>query len=306
MKSKRTATLSRSVEKIRYGLEHDRVLGMLLGLHAGDSLGASLEFEPRNTSLSHKSITGGGAFDWRPGQATDDTDLALLVLGAMKDGNRLDIDLLRESLIDYLDSGPPDIGATTAAAIGRMKSGLEYGGTENEEEQGNGSLMRVAPLALLDLPSQELQTIIEKQARLTHAHPNCIFADQCFVMALKNALGGMTLVELRETLRDSLLKNSFFKTHIANSHLDKWNELPNSGWVVHSIHVLVWSLYNCSSFEDALIKVVNLGGDADTNGAICGAMWGAIEGLDSIPKEWLALLERRKEFSELIRSSFIA
>lgn len=273
---------------------------MLLGLHAGDSLGAPVEFSDKNPSLDHRSMIDCIQRNHRKGAATDDTALALLVLKAMPGISGLDINRLRKNMIDYLDSNPPGIGIATAAAIGRMKNGMKFGGTQNEDEQGNGSLMRVAPLALLDLPIQDHQMLIDAQASLTHAHPNCIFADRCFVQALKNALRGKPLAEVRDLLRESLLANKFFSDQIANAHLQTWDDLPNSGWVVHSLHVLVWSLFNCTSFEDALIKVVNLGGDADTNGAICGAMWGAVGGVEAIPKEWLEVLEHRNEIGNLV------
>jgi ADP-ribosyl-[dinitrogen reductase] hydrolase len=274
---------------------------MLLGLHTGDSLGAPLEFGPSLPDLSHRSMTGGGSFDWRPGQATDDTDLALLVLKAIKGKSSFDLAALRKSLVEYLDAEPVDIGNTTASAIGRLKNGEAFGGTENEDEQGNGSLMRVAPLALLDLPDAEIISVIEQQARLTHAHINCLVADRCFVRALKASLNGAQLNEVRAVLLNSVLDFGPFAEHLTGAESTDWDELPNSGWVVHSLHVLIWSLFNCESFEDALVKVVNLGGDADTNGAICGALWGAIEGVDAIPQSWLAALERREHFEELLK-----
>jgi ADP-ribosyl-[dinitrogen reductase] hydrolase len=62
--------------------------------------------------------------------------------------------------------------------------------------------------------------------------------------------------------------------------------LANSGWVRHTLESAVWGLLTTGTFEDAVVQVVNLGNDADTAGAVVGALAGAAYGLDAIPRRW--------------------
>ncbi len=75
---------------------------------------------------------------------------------------------------------------------------------------------------------------------------------------------------------------------IAAAASKRREELPNSGWVRHTLESAVWALVATASFEEAVVQAVNLGHDADTTGAVVGALAGAAYGLDAIPATWRA------------------
>src|SRR5262249_38519800 len=127
----------------------DRERGLLLGLHAGDALGATLEFEPpRPEADFHREIAGGGAFHWEPGAATDDTDMMLCVLESLAACRRLDRADLSQRFLSWYKTNPRDIGLTVQMSLENIAKGqpLDSCGQDHERAQGNGSLMRCAPL----------------------------------------------------------------------------------------------------------------------------------------------------------------
>ncbi len=281
----------------------DRELGMLFGLHAGDALGATLEFKnPREESEWLREIVGGGGFSWRPGQATDDTDLMLCLLEAIGSGrDAISWDELKENLLLWFTSGPIDIGHTTRMGLNLLRRGLplhKCGSTE-ENSQGNGSLMRCAPLALLKISSAELRSVVEIQASITHAHPRCVSADLILIEALRSLLSGSSKSEVwKESISLASKLDGVLHGALQETPSLAWEELRNSGYVVDTLVAGFWGLLHGVEFEEALIKVVNRGNDADTCGAVAGALCGAYYGIDGIPKRWLEALEESKRIKE--------
>jgi ADP-ribosylglycohydrolase len=161
----------------------DRMAGALLGVHAGDALGATLEFRSWSDIAAEypaglREIVGGGAFSWAPGHATDDTDLTRAVLLAYLDHRAASAwhgpvpagsaqassppdDPVR-SAADYMlawlegdwpgrepGSAPRDIGGATSVGLRRYRdSGDPRAAGAGAGQAGNGSLMRCIPTAL--------------------------------------------------------------------------------------------------------------------------------------------------------------
>lgn len=268
----------------------DRVLGMLFGHHAGESLGVTLEFMSPVLDRSHVDIVGREDVGFRPGQATDDVEMMLEVLRAMPDRSSLDVNTLRQGFIRWFDSEPVDIGMTCKRGIRNLKAGSIDGGT-HEEDQGNGSLMRVAPLALLDVSKSELYQICSAQARLTHCSTVCTHADFLYVKLLRQILAGC---DQRQALRYLEIQSEHHEElfwAVAHGTVSSWEKLPASGWALHGICAVAWALKNCRSYESAIVDIANRGNDADTNAAIVGAVFGALYGVEAIPQRWLQKLE---------------
>ncbi len=270
----------------------DRELGMLLGLHAGDSLGATLEFQaPVSESKWLREIVGGGPLRWNPGDATDDTDLMICVLSAIqKNRTEFSFETLIDGFLSWYDSDPVDIGNTTERGLERLIEGHppEKCGSSGEYDQGNGSLMRCAPLALLNVGNEELERIIAKQARITHAHRACIRADVTLVYALRDLLSGL---EKQVVFENAIARSPELSEAIETP----WEEFETSGYVRHTLIAGFWALMNCDSFEESVVKIVNRGRDADTCGAVAGALCGAYYGVRGIPESWLGTLKRAGE-----------
>lgn len=285
---------------------HDRALGMLIGLHAGDSLGAPLEFHaarPREAWATE--ITGGGDFNWRPGAATDDTDLALAVLRSLSSRHQFSFGRLREELLRWYESKPVDIGNTTKRSLARLHEGvpIEESGVSGDETQTNGSLMRCAPLALLSLGSEaELREIVKTQTASTHAHPRCVLADWILVSALQVLLAGGSREQAYAKALVAAQADPEVHAALVKIHSTAWEELATGGNVVETLTAGFWGLLRCESLEQALIQIVNRGADSDTCAAVTGALWGAYAGETAIPQRWREKLERADELRSLLQT----
>lgn len=289
----------------------EKVLGMLWGLHTGDSLGAPYEFLPASSRWNQYSeIVGGGKFQWRAGEATDDTDLMLCVLRAIQNPGRISFDILKKEMLAWMASNPPDIGTTTIRGLRNLEAGLPLKdcGFVDEKFQGNGSLMRVAPLSLLrddvvglytDEQYVSLPLVIELQTKMTHGHQNCVDCDRVFVAALKVALHGGTKEDIyQKALYEARQISGLIHERLLAVPTLEWEGLSTSGFCVDTLCAGVWALLRQNNFEDALVAVINRGDDSDSCGAVAGALCGAYYGAGAIPPRWLERLEFRSEIAQ--------
>lgn len=280
----------------------NKVLGMLLGSHCGDSLGATLEFKDEDPDFKHKNIIGGGVFNWQAGDATDDTDLTIIVLKSIKNGNFSEETCKRE-LINWLQTNPIDVGTTTRRSIEQLaqnRTPIAY-----EEGQGNGSIMRASPLALLNKKDSDVNDIVRIQCSLTHPHSNCILVDQIYIQLLKMALRDDSKQDIYNKALDLSKNHLILHNKIKKIPSITWEDLKTSGYSLDSLVCSIWALYHFDSFEEALIQIVNKGDDADTSGAIAGALCGAWYGLDNIPQRWLKKI-KKKDLIEELAQEFIS
>lgn len=298
-------------------LYQDRVFGMLWGLHAGDSLGAPWEFLPPQPTWNTKTeIVGGGKFNWAPGEATDDTDLMLGVLRAIKNPQEISFDILKSEMLAWFASNPPDIGTTTIKGLQNLKDGkaLRDCGFVNNEFQGNGSIMRVAPLALLAEnavgvygaeKTHGLHEIMVTQTKMTHGHQHCVDTDLIFIPTVKAALAGKTKTEIFAVALNEAEKFSpFIYQKLKNIPETSWENLSTSGFCVDTLCAGLWAFMRHDNFEDALVSVVNRGDDSDSCGAVAGVLCGAFYGSQAIPSRWLEKLEFKNEIQQLVGSFF--
>ncbi|GAN77982.1 ADP-ribosylglycohydrolase family protein [Acidisphaera rubrifaciens] len=279
----------------------DRARGALVGLAVGDALGTTLEFSTRDAQPHHTEMTGGGPFRLKPGVWTDDTSMALALADSLVACGGFDpVDAMQRFLGWYRDGNYSptgecfDIGGTTREALNRYeRTGMAIAGSTDEMSAGNGSVMRLAPVAIFASGDAALcARIAAAQSRTTHGAPQAV--DGCVLLAdrLRRAISG----EGRETL----LAPQPFDGHPAVQDIaaGTWRgraraAISASGYVVHTLEAAFWAVAGTSSFEEALIRAVNLGDDADTVGAVTGQIAGALYGMSAIPARWLAPLAWR-------------
>lgn len=278
----------------------DKKKAMLLGLHIGDSLGATLEFSNgRNEENLLKEIIGGGPFQWNVGDATDDTDMMMCILKSLSEKSKFSLDDISERFINWRRSKPKDIGRTIHEAISDLiLRGLDYGGIKGEFCRSNGSLMRCAPMALYDSSEEE----IKKQTKLTHGEEICSLCDLIFIQALKDALAGKDKEEIYKNALARSKENQELYFSLLNIKKTSWDQLNTSGYVISSLFCAFWALMNHDSFEEALVYVINKGDDSDTCGAISGALLGAYYGLEGLPERWLNKIQYRNEIIKLVEN----
>ena len=277
----------------------ERIVGVAVGAAIGDALGMPLEFGPPRPAdqLVREMLPGripAGTF-------TDDTEMALALAKSLLTYRPLNPEDLVQRFVTWIESHPPDVGIHTASVLQRIASGEPWGTAvatvqlHNPDSAGNGSLMRCWPVALAywdDLDRLVADSVLQSQ--VTHPHPECN-AGSAFVNAtIFHLLHGLEPeAAIAHALDDADVPGAL-RTVIEAAPSKNRHNLPNSGWIRHTLESAVWGLLTTDTFEDAVVNVVNLGNDADTAGAVVGALAGATYGLNAIPQRWKAAL--RGEF----------
>ena len=281
----------------------ERFQGCLLGLAAGDALGTALEFEQPGTFQPIADMIGGGPFGLSPGQWTDDTSMALCLAASLTECGGFDAaDQMRRyaSWADegYLSSTGEcfDIGNTVSRALSHFRRTVEpFAGSTDPRTAGNGSLMRLAPVAMFYAQdAREAMRHAAESSRTTHGAREAVDACRYFAGLLVAALVG--------TDKDTLLQPGFSSVEgIWNSEplaekvamvaegSFKGREPPDirgTGYVVESLEAALWAFHRTETFREGALAAVNLGDDADTTGAIYGQIAGAHYGAAAIPRSW--------------------
>lgn len=285
----------------------DRFQGCLVGLAAGDALGGPVEgCTPGEIAARYGRLTemvGGGWLGLRPGETTDDTAMMLCIARSIVETGRFDPDDVVQHFLGWFRSNPKDIGNITRRALAELERGTPWkrsgfvahralGGMS----AGNGSIMRCAPIALLHRDNEHL--LIRDSiysSIITHFDQKASWAAAALNLTIARLLSGSKdalLEAIAPKIQDGAVRQALMQA----PDLD---EVPTSGYVLDTLQAALWSFLRTDSFEDAVATAVNLGGDADTTGAVCGALAGACYGLSAIPGRWLAVLESREEIMAL-------
>ncbi|MCO4793758.1 MAG: ADP-ribosylglycohydrolase family protein [Bacteriovoracaceae bacterium] len=277
--------------------------GMLIGAHCGEALGATLEFDPvaRERESWLVEIEGGGPFNWRPGDATDDMDMMMCLLRSLSQSEKFDYLDVSKRFVDWYETEPPDVGGTIGPALAKMSEGVEPLNCSRKVEhlQGNGSLMRCAPLSLF-LENQELIEASRVQCLLTHGSETCQHADEIFLFALQDCFNSVSKDDIyTNALNRSSLLNIEIYNYLKQIPNIEWDDLKCSGWTIHTLGAALWSLISTDNYEQAVLHVINRGDDSDTCGCVTGALAGAYYGVDAIPDKWQSVIE----FGDEIRSN---
>ena len=303
------------------------MLNGVMGVIVGDALGCPVQFMSRE-EVAEKPVTGMrgyGTFNLPEGSWTDDSSLTIALLESLNRKEGVDLDDIMENFMKWLHKGEftpygysYDIGNGTMQAINRYRryrDTKKCGGSE-EWNNGNGSLMRILPVCIYasemmskgEFSDRDAIETVHAVGSLTHAHIRSNIACGLYFFMVHQILNGSG--SLKERLQEGLSKGfAFYESFLAdkeNLHfydrlrdLTAFAKLPSdviisSGYVVDTLEAAVWSLVTTDSFENALIKAVNLGEDTDTVGAVTGGLGGLFYGYDAIPGAWLEAVKRRE------------
>jgi ADP-ribosyl-[dinitrogen reductase] hydrolase len=282
----------------------------LLGLAIGDALGTTLEFQERDTYEHLTDMVGGGPFNLKAGQWTDDTSMALAFADSLLFNPELDSADLMDRFIAWRDHGEylcgcPDIGRTVSAALARyQRTGDPYAGSSDPMSAGNGSLMRLAPVVLAHWHDRErLIDVAARQSRTTHAAPEAVDACKAFACVLAEAIIGRRRCEvLAKRERD-------YVPSISSIMMGSWrgkrrDQIRSSGYVVHSLEAAMWCVAQTTDFASTVLLAANLGEEADSTAAVTGQLAGALYGLSSIPEKWLTRLAWRARIVDIAQRLF--
>lgn len=285
----------------------DKALGSFRGLAIGDALGAPVEFSGRGTFEPVTTYRPSTFHGLNAGEWTDDTIMALCLAESMIERNGYNSFYVMQSYVKWYKNGynsPKgtcfDIGNQTRIAL---ESFIEYPFMDFDSitsSAGNGTIMRLAPAAIvsLNLSDKDSKKLFQVSALDTHNNSEAIEATILFGFLLKGLLNGMSKKNAFKYARSL----SPFKHHIAESveSVDD-DSVGNNGYVITSLGAAWWAFNNTDNFEDAVLKAVNLGGDADTIAAITGQMAGAFYGDESIDKYLKLGLYQTDRFERLTK-----
>lgn len=324
--------LTEHFEKKRH---NKTISNMIYGVAAGDAMGFPLQFFKREqvkdfnitTMIAHKN----GKYP--AGTWSDDTSLTLALADSLSRTEEIDYNEIMKNFYDWMSKGcftPAgkafDVGRTCFKAILNYSDGkapLECGG-QGENENGNGSLMRISPLVFYiqkifgdsAFDKKETFEVIHNVSSLTHAHPIALVGCDIYLAFLFALLKGHDKSSALDFAFESTA--SFVKSNpefeYAFSKYERLtsktfirlpeDEISSSGYVVDTLEAAFWSFITTDSYRACILKAVNLGKDTDTIAAVSGAMAALYYGWsceEVIPSEWKKALQKRELIDRIIK-----
>jgi len=285
-----------------------RFRGCLLGLAVGDAVGTTVEFEPRGSFQPLTDMVGGGPFQLRAGEWTDDTSMALCLAASLVETGKFDARDQMNRYCKWFEHGYMsstdhcfDIGNTVRNALMEYKhSGNPFSGATNRMSAGNGSLMRLAPVPIFYYPDREkIRQFSGESSRTTHGASEAVEACQLFGEMLYRAFSGAEKEEILFGAGNALSEPALQSIADGAYRQKSINQIRGSGYVVACLEAALWCFWKTENYHEAILASANLGDDADTTAAICGQLAGAYYGEKDIPIRWLQKLARRREIAQL-------
>jgi len=305
----------------------------MYGLIVADALGVPVEFTTRSMRKNDPVVNMReyGTYNQPKGTWSDDSSMAIATMDSIKSLGAIDYKDIMDRFIAWYRHGEYtpfdelfDIGNATSSALRNYEKGAKptQSGGATEYDNGNGSLMRILPVCLYLYERQkkvctsEDESIyaIHSASSLTHAHLRSQIACGMYYFMVK------ALIENEDSLINSLqigLDNAYryYRQDIKNYPeiekydrlIDLWefkitpeNEIKSSGYVVDTLEAAIFCLINSESYNEAVLKAVNLGEDTDTVAAVTGGLAGLYYGFDGIPADWIDAIQKKEWIDEII------
>lgn len=290
----------------------DLFRGCLLGLASGDALGGPLELMSAEEIRAKyggpvREMVGGGWLHLAPGEYTDDTQLMVCIAESIAARGGFDAeDVIRRFMVWY-DGNPKDVGGITDSALSRMKRGMSWRDAtyaahleHKGASAGNGAVMRSVPIALLRVHDPNTLMIESREsARLTHWNDLSAHSASALNLAIAALLLGSSLETAFSAVRKFVSRAAPEVVRTIDVAYDRQARLGTTGYVLDTLAIAWYSAIHTADFESAVALAINMGGDADTQGALAGALAGARYGASAIPDRWLAALQNRAQIEGL-------
>jgi ADP-ribosyl-[dinitrogen reductase] hydrolase len=283
----------------------NRCRGALIGLAVGDALGAAVEFCPPGSFAPVTGYRDGGVHGLKAGEWTDDTSLALALADSIASVG-WDLNDQASRYVQWWKTGKYsvngrcfDIGITTSGALSKFlaRNNALASGDTSERASGNGSIMRLAPVpiryaSLYPNKVEEISRLAEESSLPTHASEHCRSACRYLATVLAALIQGEDRAAVLspawkplQQLNDIKPLHPLIQEVAQGSFRHKQPPvIQGSGWVVKSLEAALWAFHDADTFEEAVLRAVNLGDDSDTTGAVCGQLAGAFWGESGIPE----------------------
>ncbi len=305
-------------ERFAIGNIQDRLLGCLYGQAIGDALGLGSEFMSKDEVLKNypdglnnydQIIQDAHRRRWAKGAWTDDTDMMLCILEGFE-GGKFDLHHVASNFKDWFNGEPMGIGSHTYKVLcmgdyveqPEMCSKLWWN-LSRQQSAANGALMRTS---VVGLAKSEIEEQAETICKLTHYDPRCVGSCVIAVSIIHNLvwydrqLSYDEIKDIAQRYDNRILEwvdSAYNSSDISMLDLD---ETYSIGYTLRTLSAALWCYWHSPSFVDGLLSVINEGGDADTNGAIAGAILGAKFGFSSIPEYYITELSKAEIYKNKV------
>lgn len=316
----------------------DFVKASIYGFIIGDALGVPVEFLSRETLKDNpiKDMEEYGTHNQPKGTWSDDTSMVLATIDGIINSQESNIDYKKviTNFLNWKQKGEftPfgkvfDIGNSTSYALSVYQQHISDNnaddvicGTGNINSNGNGSLMRILPISLylyylgINYNEDKFFEIIKIISSMTHSHIYSILGCYIYTIYLIELIKEKDKIIAYKNIQNFLqnicdksnelidIKNIYGRLVYDDISKLEEKDIKSSGYVVDSLEAAIWSVLTTNSFEESILKAVNLGEDTDTIGALTGGLAGIIYGYDSIPQKWINDLEKKDYINEFINS----
>ena len=300
--------------------KENKTYGGLFGFCVGDALGVPVEFSTREEREKDpiREMRAYGTHHQPFGTWSDDTSLTICLIDAINRG--YSIQRVAENFVNFYEKGyfTPfgevfDIGNSTRDSIMKICAGenpLDCGG-RTEIDNGNGSLMRILPIAFYGkkLNGQQLVKLTEEVSSLTHGHKRsklaCIFLVEFAIQIIDGYKKEEALDRTISFINSICLEAYFdelknFEKILSKEiiHVTK-DKIKSTGYVIDTLEAVLWTFFHADGYRDTVLKAINFGGDTDTIAAITGGIAGIYYGLKDIPKEWIQNIAKKGELYQM-------
>ena len=264
----------------------DKLKDAIYGLAVGDSIGVPFEFMARGT-FNCNDMIGNGTHNQPVGTWSDDTSMTIATCNSIKKTGGVNCNDIRSQFENWLFHAKYtpfgnvfDCGYTCSEAI------YNKCGFNDIMSNGNGSLMRILPLAFIpNISDDEIKDV----SAITHAHD--ISKEGCLIY-VRIAQGLIREDDLSELIIRYVDENSIYRRLRYINSIQE-NQIKSTGYIVDTLEAAIWCLVTTDNYNDCILKAVNLGGDTDTIAAISGGLAGIIYGYEDIPIKWINNLQRK-------------
>ena len=286
-----------------------KVKNGIIGFVVGDTMGVPVEFNSRERLLLNPvtEMLEYGTHNMPKGCWSDDTSMTLATMDSIIKCKEINTNDMADRFIKWYRNGEYtatgimfDIGTTTKQALIKYQRGIDIAskcGGEREYDNGNGSIMRMLPIAyycyLKSLEDTEILKIVKEVSSITHRHQISILGCYIYVRLAMELLKGKELLQAYQEIKK--LDYSYFTEdtiykyeRIINNDIGLYNinEISSNGYIVSTLEAVIWTLINSKSFNETIIKAINLGEDTDTVGACVGGLAGIYYGIENINQKW--------------------
>lgn len=300
-----------------------RISNGIIGFAIGDALGVPVEFKSRN-ELELNPITdmvGDGTYNLPAGTWSDDTSMTLATMDSIINKRTIDTNDIADKFLDWFRNAKYtatnetfDIGRTTLQALAKYELKIceaSKCGENNEYSNGNGSLMRILPIAYYIYhkeitDNQKIYNIIKEVSSITHSHEISILGCYIYVKFVLELLNGENKISAYKKIQNqdySMFGSNTIKKYsrILNNEIQKLDKdnISTSGYVVSTLEATMWLFLNSNNYNSTIIKAVNMGEDTDTVAACTGGLLGLYYGIENIQDKWKQRLKKYKYIIEL-------